>query len=168
MIFHNPFRTQKYMQVISVCSISLAFAFSSCLAYFFISDKFVGEKPEGFVSALLLIVWVCGLPVIMSPKKGIAVAVAPESSGGLNFVSNANIYFFSWAAFACIVYICGSYARANLKQVSEVISSVSATPKLGTLQYVTCLRVVEHVVILQSNVSIRGLFSKLNGTCFSV
>jgi hypothetical protein len=65
----------------------------------------------------------------MSPEKGIAVMVAP--SEGLSFVSNANLYFFSWAAFACIVYICGSYARANLKKASEVISSVSATPKLG-------------------------------------
>lgn len=134
MIILSPFgRTQKHMQVISVCSISLAFAFFSCLAYFFTSDKFVGEQPEGLVSAFLLIVWVCGLPVIMSPKKGIAVMVAPrDSSEGLSFVTNANLYFFSWAAFACIVYICGSYARANLKKVSEVISSVSATPKLGT------------------------------------
>lgn len=130
MIILGPFgRTQRYIQVISVCSISLAFAFFSCLAYFFTSEKFVGEKPEGLVSAFLLIIWVCGLPVIMSPKKGIAVMVAP--SEGLSFVSNANLYFFSWAAFACIVYICGSYARANLKKASEVISSVSATPKLG-------------------------------------
>jgi hypothetical protein len=56
MIILKPFgRTQKHMQVISVCSISLAFAFFSCLAYFFTSEKFVGEKPEGLASAFLLI-----------------------------------------------------------------------------------------------------------------
>lgn len=118
------------MQVLSVCSISVGFAFFSVLAYFFMSDKFVGEKAEGFVSAFLLLTWVCGLPIIMSPSKGIAVR--SDEVTGFNFVSNANLYFFSWAAFACIVYICGSYARANLKQASDAISSVSATPKLGT------------------------------------
>jgi hypothetical protein len=107
----------------------VGFGFLSCLAYFSMSDKFVGEKAEGFLSAFLLLTWVCGLPIIMSPSKGIAVR--SDDLTGSNYVSNANLYFFSWAAFACIVYICGSYARANLKQASDAISSVSATPKLG-------------------------------------
>jgi hypothetical protein len=117
------------MQVISACSISVGFAFLSCLAYLSMSDKFVGEKPEGFVSVFLLLIWVCGLPIIMNPSR--SMAVTASSTFGLSVVINANLYFFSWAAFACIVYICGSYARANLKQASDAISSVSATPKLG-------------------------------------
>jgi hypothetical protein len=142
MIIYNRFCSHKFMQVISVCSISVGFAFLSCLAYFFLSNKFVGEKAEGFVSVFLLLTWVCGLPIIMNPSKGIAVLSNEET--GISFVSNANLYFFSWAAFACIVYICGSYARANLKQASDAISSISATPKLGTS--CSCLCLVEHVI----------------------
>ena len=147
MIVDNHFCSHSFMQVISVCSISVGFAFLSCLAYFFMSDKFVSEKAEGFVSIFLLLIWVCGLPIIMNPSRGIAVR--PSEDPGINYVSNANLYFFSWAAFACIVYICGSYARANLKQASDAISSVSATPKLGMSCH--CSRLIAHA-ISRSNV----------------
>lgn len=68
--------------------------------------------------------------MIMDPDRGLAVTAS--SKLGLTVVIDANLYFFSWGSFACIIYICGSYASARLPEAKEAIASVSAAPKLGT------------------------------------
>lgn len=54
-------------------------------------------------AALLIAIWCAGLPVIMNPANSIAV--------GYTTVTNANLYFASWGAFACVLWICGSLAK---------------------------------------------------------
>jgi hypothetical protein len=81
------------------------------------------------LALFLLVLWCVGLPIIMSPSRSIAVSL---SDNGLSYVWNANLYFFSWASFICIAYICGSLAKENVVGVDEALSSI--TPKLGKMQ----------------------------------
>jgi hypothetical protein len=71
-----------------------------------------------------------GLPMIMDPDRGFAVT--PSTTLGSTFVTNANLYFFSWFSFFCIFYISGSFLSACHKEAKEAIMSISATQKLGT------------------------------------
>jgi len=115
--------------VIALSSISMTFSLLATAAYLVPDTRhmFIGEKPEGGVALFLLVMWCVGLPFIFDPSYNIAVTAAEE---GLSFVWNANLFFFSWASFICIAYICGSLARENIVGADEVLSSI--TPKLGT------------------------------------
>lgn len=118
---------EKY--VIALSSISLTFSLVAIVAYLVptMRHAFIGELAEVVVAIFLLVLWISGIPVIMSPSKTIAIAVAE----GLTFVSNANLYFFSWAAFFCIVFICGSLLTENVVGAQEALSSISSNSKLG-------------------------------------
>lgn len=89
--------------VLAQLCISFIFSFFAVIAYFFAKDKFVGEKPEGGLAFLLVLFWCAGLPVIMNPSRHIAVRFGE--------VFNANLYFFSWIAFICTLFIFGSYMQ---------------------------------------------------------
>jgi hypothetical protein len=52
---------------------------------------------------VILVIWAAGLPVIMNPQNSIAV--------GYTQVENANLYFASWGAFLCILWISGSLGK---------------------------------------------------------
>jgi hypothetical protein len=52
---------------------------------------------------LILALWSAGLPVIMNPSNSIAV--------GFTQVVNANLYFSSWGAFLCSLWVSGSLAK---------------------------------------------------------
>jgi hypothetical protein len=79
---------------------------------------FVSQQPEGLLATFNLLFWVVGLPAIMDPSHDLAVT----SNGG---VANANLYFFSWAAFFCSLYISGHFAQT----VSAGGLDFSSTPK---------------------------------------
>jgi hypothetical protein len=85
----------------------------------------MGELAEAALSLFLLVCWIAGLPIIMAPTRFLAVA---PSNNGLNYVLNANLYFFSWAAFLCIVFISFSLVVETISGAQEAVSSV--TPKL--------------------------------------
>jgi hypothetical protein len=103
---------------IAVCSISLTCAFVAVLAHFVMRGVFVNQQPEGLLATFNLLFWVVGLPAIMDPSHDLAVT----SNGG---VLNANLYFFSWAAFFCSLYISGHFAQT----VSGGGVDFSGTPK---------------------------------------
>jgi hypothetical protein len=100
-------KTKSEKWVLSVLSISLILTFLAVVAHSVAKDKFVGQKPEGAVSTLLLIFWCAGLPAIMDPNKGFAVT----GTFGAPLVINSNLYFFSWVSFICVLYIQGHWSQ---------------------------------------------------------
>ena len=54
-------------------------------------------------AGLTLLLWCIGLPIIMNPKDSIAVSYTQ--------VVNANLYFGSWTAFFCILWISANLAK---------------------------------------------------------
>jgi hypothetical protein len=52
---------------------------------------------------IAIVLWGFGIPVIMNPNNSIAVSYTE--------VNNANLYFASWAAFCCCMWIVGSQAQ---------------------------------------------------------
>jgi hypothetical protein len=52
---------------------------------------------------IVILLWGFGLPTIMNPKNSLAVSYTE--------VDNANLYFSSWAAFCCCLWIVGSQAQ---------------------------------------------------------
>lgn len=89
-------------------SVTLALGALATLAHGFARDRFVGTPIEGGLVTLCLGFWAGGLPVIMNPDNDIAVT----TGGG---VLNANIYFFSWGAFASVLVLSGSFAREMME-----------------------------------------------------
>lgn len=130
--------------VIALSSISLTFSFLATAAYLIPDARhmFIGEKPEGGLALFILVLWCVGLPIIMDPSRSIAVSPSPQS--GLSYVWNANLYFFSWASFICIAFICGSLAKENVVGADEALSSI--TPKLGKWY----MLVIASVIVLAS------------------
>lgn len=62
---------------------------------------------DGCQVGLLIAFWAAGLPAIMNPNNRIAVATPADTNVG-SVVVNANLYFFSWCAFACTIFLCAS------------------------------------------------------------
>ena len=62
---------------------------------------------------LLIAFWAAALPTIMNPNNNIAVSTPSKTTvGGL--VINANLYFFSWCAFCCTIYLCASLLQDTM------------------------------------------------------
>eukprot|EP00978_Attheya_sp_CCMP212_P028474 scaffold98424_cov56-Attheya_sp.AAC.1 len=95
--------------ILSVYSISMSIAFLAVVAHFVAHGTlFVSTKLESLSASLVTTFWVVALPTIMNPSNDIAVS----GSNAVNLViSNANIYFFSWASFIAALYIAGSCAQ---------------------------------------------------------
>jgi hypothetical protein len=113
--------------VIALGSLSLILSLFAIVAYLIpnLRISFMGELAEAALSLFLLVCWIAGLPIIMAPTRFLAVA---PSNNGLNYVLNANLYFFSWAAFLCIVFISFSLVVETISGAQEAVSSM--TPKL--------------------------------------
>lgn len=107
--------------VLAMLCIVFIFSFLACAAYIAAKDKFIGQKPEGAVSFMLVIFWCAGLPTIMNPSREIAVSGFIQAS----FVSNANLYFFSWVSFICMLFVFGNFTQEYTGR--DVVSEI--TPK---------------------------------------
>ena len=135
--------------VLVVCLVTTVTSLLSIFGFIVARQYFAGSIVEGLLAILSLIVWICGMPVIMDPDRNIAVSKAVTSGdshsgmaivmtqqtqrGNLTetststtyvpheftFIRNANTYFFSWACTISIVYVCGRYARHLLVQRKE-------------------------------------------------
>lgn len=137
--------------VLLVSVISIVVSIMSLIFYTCCHRKhFVGKMwGEGVSSYVLLFLWVGGTSVCMSPSRKLAVS---SSSLGLNFVSNANLYFSryvslgevvssihqictlmlffptpltSWASFLCILYISGSWTMTYWTKAAEIINDIT-------------------------------------------
>lgn len=84
----------------AVCVISMCLAFFATVAYLTARHLFVGTTVEAAWVFLILAFWGAGLPVIMNPSKHIATRGTE--------VLNANLYFFSWGAFATCLFLLSS------------------------------------------------------------
>ena len=69
---------------------------------------------EGSVIALVLLAWVCAIPVIMAPNHGLAVEE--------NIIVDANLYFASWAAFSCAFYLFACIGRERARNLFSSLS----------------------------------------------
>mmetsp|Transcript_35135 Transcript_35135/g.38849 ORF Transcript_35135/g.38849 Transcript_35135/m.38849 type:complete len:342 (+) Transcript_35135:60-1085(+) len=78
--------------VLTAICVSLVLSFCGVVSYMTILEKFQGRN-ESVTASLLVIFWAASLPFIMDPSNNIAITAN-------NFaIVNANLYFFSWAAF---------------------------------------------------------------------
>jgi len=84
--------------VLAAICISLVLSLSSIVSYMTILEKFQG-RVESVTASFLVIFWTASLPSIMDPNNSVAITTA-------NFaIVNANLYFFSWAAFGYSLFI---------------------------------------------------------------
>eukprot|EP00339_Tiarina_fusa_P010619 CAMPEP_0117075306 /NCGR_PEP_ID=MMETSP0472-20121206/53094_1 /TAXON_ID=693140 ORGANISM="Tiarina fusus, Strain LIS" /NCGR_SAMPLE_ID=MMETSP0472 /ASSEMBLY_ACC=CAM_ASM_000603 /LENGTH=253 /DNA_ID=CAMNT_0004800759 /DNA_START=25 /DNA_END=783 /DNA_ORIENTATION=+ len=101
MMSRRHLSAPAYKWAITVGTLSTVFGVLSL--YIFYRGIYMTQPPELAAAGLILALWSAGLPVIMNPSNGIAVSFTQ--------VENANLYFASWSAFFCILWICGSLAK---------------------------------------------------------
>lgn len=94
--------------VLSVTILSMILSFAAVAAYLFSRSIFVGQHPEGILILLLTVFWSVGLITIMNPRRQIAIVNQP---GEGMVITNANLYFFSWLSFVCLMHLLGTYAQ---------------------------------------------------------
>jgi hypothetical protein len=147
------YSTSAEKWVIALSSISLTFSLLAIVAYLVphMRQPFIGELPEACVAAFLLVLWICGMPIIMDPARTIAVTTSAET--GLSFVWNANLFFFSWAAFIDIAFICGSLVTEKHAAAQEALSTLTSDAKLGKwfMLIITSLVVMSSAAQFQSS-----------------
>ena len=66
--------------------------------------------------------WAAGLPTIMNPNNRIAVATPADTNVG-SVVVNANLYFFSWCAFGCTIYLCASLLQDTMNVSLSLVAA---------------------------------------------
>eukprot|EP00980_Cylindrotheca_fusiformis_P027220 scaffold19424_cov142-Cylindrotheca_fusiformis.AAC.4 len=98
---HRP--TSAWGWAIAVTSLSMICSLIGYAGYLKFRAVFMGQLPELYLAGFVLLIWVLGLPVIMNPRHRIAV-----STYG---IVDANIYFSSWGALICSMFLCGKIAR---------------------------------------------------------
>ena len=103
-------RSPKEKYVIACCSLSLSQSFFIVISLLFF-ENFMNGKPyiEGIVGVELLALWSAAIAIIQNPKNLLAT-VANISTKSEN-IKNANLYFFSWASFLSVVFVCASLAQ---------------------------------------------------------
>jgi len=109
--------------ITSAAAISLACAALATLAHVGksgLSTVFVGGILEGLAALVTVGLWSGALPIIMDPSNGLAqmyVGKASETSDVADYqatISNANLYFTSWASGVCALKVLAMYIRARL------------------------------------------------------
>lgn len=96
--------------VTAALSISMILSFFGIVAYLFAKGAFENTPAEGGLAFLLFVFWCCSLPFIMNPDNNIAVSTI----FGIPDVVNANLYFFSWVCFICVVFVLGDYSQQQV------------------------------------------------------
>lgn len=76
---------------------------NACTRVFVSPSSSTGRYVELVLSAILLILWCIGLPVLMNPAYGFAVG----STDDFAVIYNANLYLAAWVSFGCVLYIVG-------------------------------------------------------------
>ena len=110
--------------VLLVTVVSSCISVMAILGYHCCKRKFVGTIwGEGISAYLLLLFWIGGISVALSPSRGLAVT---STQAGLNVVVNSNLYFSCWFSFFCNVYICGSWTMNHFKKAEKIIREISA------------------------------------------
>jgi len=71
----------------------------------FFAPHIVGTQVEGFLCVILFAFWVSVVTIVSDSRNGLAV----DQEGT---VSNANLYYFSWAGFICSITLLVSYLRS--------------------------------------------------------
>lgn len=69
------------------------------------APRFIGTQIEGLLCVTLFAFWVSVVTIVSDSRNGLAV----DHEGA---VSNANLYYFSWAGFICSITLLVSYLRA--------------------------------------------------------
>jgi len=122
--------------VLAAICVSLVFSFSGVVSYLTILDKFQG-RVESVTASFLVIFWAASLPFIMDPGNNIAVT-------STNFaIVNANLYFFSWAAFG--------YSLLIFAQVASEIAVRDLTKPNGKIAKWLGLLVSSIIVVASSS-----------------
>lgn len=81
----------------------------SAMHYIWFLKKFVGGTPFELVMAMILLgLWIAAAVVIEDPRNDIASSIRPT---GVEWIKQANLYFFTWFALFCNVYLFGSFFR---------------------------------------------------------
>jgi hypothetical protein len=80
------------------------------------------NPPLFFQVGLLIAFWAAGLPTIMNPNNRIAVATPANTNVG-SVVVNANLYFFSWCALGCTIYLCASLLQEMMNISLSLIAA---------------------------------------------
>lgn len=111
--------------VLAACSISLILSFLSTVAHGVVFEPFVGEIPEGVVGVIVFLIWITSLPVSMRPNSEMAV-------GELGLILNSNLFFFSWASLACIVYLLVHYVFNRGKSNTSTDNTSNTLPEIPT------------------------------------
>lgn len=92
---------------IALASISFGLSTLLCIGQLIqdVRQKIASTKTEGILIMILIVVWCLANIVIMSPGNGLALLDSR--------IVDANLYFASWAAFACALYIFASYGHST-------------------------------------------------------
>lgn len=91
-----------------ICSaVTFCLTFVMVLSHWseFLAPHVVGTNVEGFLCVTLFAFWVSVVTIVSDSRNGLAVDTQGE-------VSNANLYYFSWAGFICSITLLVSYLRA--------------------------------------------------------
>lgn len=108
--------------ILSVGAISFLLSLSAIVMYLCFRNIFVSNIPEAVMVGLLIAFWAAGLPTIMNPNNRIAVATPADTNVG-SVVVNANLYFFSWCAFCCTIFLCASLLQDTMNISLSLIAA---------------------------------------------
>ena len=106
---HDEAREWDDWFVIVVSAVSIGCSFLAIMGYAISTEKLPGSAFEGFFSILCLIIWICGMPILMDANRDMAVSKGWSRAVGnvtvaaigdtqipaeFTYIRNANIYFF--------------------------------------------------------------------------
>lgn len=96
---------QKWAVACSAITFALTFIVVLMHWSAFFAPHIVGTQVEGFLCVILFAFWVSVVTIVSDSRNGLAV----DQEGT---VSNANLYYFSWAGFVCSITLLVSYLRS--------------------------------------------------------
>ena len=96
-------------------SISMVLSLVASVASIIAKKQFESSVAEGGLAVLLLTVWVCAWPFIMTC--------------GLNgrMVRDANLYVFSWVSFMCVWFVVQDFAMEKVKRARRLMNNDNAS-----------------------------------------
>lgn len=126
MIEEFPLNNLKAMELFAFAVPCLSLVISmimSAMHYIGYLKKFVGGTPFELAMAMLLLgLWIAATVVIQDPRNDIASSVCPS---GVECIKQANLYFFTWLALFCNVYLFGSFFRDYKNYDLRVVGWIS-------------------------------------------